>query len=51
MAHGRSDRGLNVLSPAPVGMLVATNVSKYVNIVKHDDPACVARRSDTLLAA
>ena len=42
---------LNVLSPAPVGMLVATNVSKYVNIVKHDDPACVARRSDTLPAA
>jgi putative SOS response-associated peptidase YedK len=37
---------LKMLAPAPVGALVATNVSNYVNNVKHDDPGCVAPRSE-----
>jgi putative SOS response-associated peptidase YedK len=37
---------LNMLSPAPARTLVATNVSRYVNSVKHDDPSCVAPRSE-----
>jgi len=37
---------LNMLLPAPAGTLVATNVSRYVNNVKHDDPTCVAPRAE-----
>lgn len=33
---------LRLVGPAPDDALVATPVSKHVNSVKHDDPACVA---------
>lgn len=43
---GDAAAALNLLSPAPSGVLVATDVSNYVNIVKHDDPGCVAPRAE-----
>lgn len=36
-----------VLAQEPSRTLITTNVSKYVNNVKHDDPSCVAPRSDS----
>jgi putative SOS response-associated peptidase YedK len=43
---GDAAAALNLLSPAPAGVLVATDVSNYVNSVKHDDPGCVASRAE-----
>ena len=38
---------MEMLVPAPRRALVASNVSKHVNNVKHDDPACVAPRTES----
>jgi putative SOS response-associated peptidase YedK len=38
---------MDMLAPAPRRTLVASNVSKHVNNVKHDDPACVAPRAES----
>jgi putative SOS response-associated peptidase YedK len=43
---GDAAAALNLLSPAPAAVLVATDVSNYVNSVKHDDPGCVAPRAE-----
>jgi len=43
--RGQAMEALSMMAPAPLAALVATNVSKHVNNVKHDDPGCVAPRS------
>jgi putative SOS response-associated peptidase YedK len=32
---------MDLIAPAPESVLIATPVSKYVNSIKNDDPACV----------
>jgi putative SOS response-associated peptidase YedK len=39
----------SMLSPPAAATLVATNVSRYVNDVKHDDPGCVTPRPGGIL--
>jgi putative SOS response-associated peptidase YedK len=39
---GSPAEAATLLGPAPEDALVATRVSRHVNSVRHDDPACVA---------
>jgi putative SOS response-associated peptidase YedK len=43
---GDAAAALTLLAPPPSGVLVATDVSNYVNSVKHDDAGCIALRAE-----